>query len=202
MTAGGRVISILGLALLVSVVQGQCDNSCVHCCSGNKVDYDYPNPPDSDSTAFMLYELLEQSLLNDSLNLYKMRRVFFPNIRPKPIVVTVSYYIIFHTITDQPCAGALNGIKLVEDKSTSVAIFPAKIIWTSSIAFSALHPEVIDWLTPTFLYWLGSIHGSYFNHSSSDVNIHLTLNIPFLPCTPSLPQMMDALSDITTMVSK
>ena len=203
MAVGGSVISIVVFALLLSLAQGQCDDSCVHSCSDKKDAYDYPNPPDSDSTSFMLYELLEQSLLNDRVNLYKMRRVFFPNDGPKPIVVTVAYNVIFHNITDELCAGAFNGngSNLGEENSNSTAYFSATAIWTSSITFSILHPEVVDWLTPTLLYLLGPIRGSYFDHSSSAVNVHLTLNVPFLPCTPSPTQMMDALNDITTMVS-
>lgn len=109
----------------------------------------------------MLYEQLEKSLLDNRLNLYKMRRVFFPNGKPKPIVVTVAYDIRFHNITDQLCAGAYNRSELVEDNSTSVANFSAKVIWTSSVAFSALHPEVLDWLTPGLLYVLGPIRAAY-----------------------------------------
>ena len=33
------------------------------------------------------------------------------------------------------------------------------------------------------------------------MTIHPILNIPFLPCTPSLPQIMNALTEITTKVS-
>ena len=97
-TVGGSVMLFLGLALLLSLVKGQCDNSCVHCCSDKKDEYDYPNPPDSDSMSFMLYKQLEQSLINDHLNLYKLRRVFFPSGKAKPIVVTVAYNINFHDI--------------------------------------------------------------------------------------------------------
>ena len=103
--------------------------------------------------------------------------------------------------TDEPCARAFNESKLGEENSTYTGRFSAIFIWTSSIPFSILHPEVIDWLTPTLLYVLGPIRGAYFDHSSSAVNVHLTLNVPFLPCPPSLLQVTDALNDITTMVS-
>ena len=205
MTLRGNAISLLALVLLLSIslVKGQCDNSDTQFHSDKNDDYDadYIYSPEGASTCVMLCEQFEQSLLNDHLNLYKMRRVFFPNGRPKPIVVTVAYSVRFHNITDEPCAGIFNESTLVEENSTSITNFSATVIWTSSITFSVLHPEVIDWLTPGLLYLLGPIRASYFNHSSSDVNVHLILNVPFLPCTPSPLQVMDVLNDITTMVS-
>ena len=50
----------------------------------------------------MLYEQLEQALVNDHINLYKLRRVFTPNAKADPIVVA---NITFSNITDEVCAG-------------------------------------------------------------------------------------------------
>lgn len=146
---------------------------------------------------FMLYEQLEQALVND-FNLYKMRHAFIPNDRADPIVVDITYNITCSNISDEICTGVNT-----ETNNTVLlnGTFSENTIWTSSLTYSILHPQVIDLILPTLISLTSPNTNSLFNHSTSSVNLYLTLVVPFLSCTPSIRQVSDTLNDLTTKVS-
>ena len=84
-------------AALRLLAKGQCNDSDV------KMFCDNYSPEDA-AVCFILYEQLEQALVNHHLNLYNLRHVFFPNDNAGPIVVDVTYNITFHNITNETCA--------------------------------------------------------------------------------------------------
>lgn len=196
-----NVFVTLLFSALFSATMGQCDYSdfeyyYTYDNNGGKVlDYHNDYSPEVAPVCYMLYEVLEQALITDHLNLYKLRRVFIPNAKADPVVVAITYNITFSNITDEVCTG-VNTKK--NNTISQNETFSATIIWTSSLTFSVLHPQVIDWLLPSLVYLIDPIHG-YFSDSSTDLLLPLT--VPFLSCTPSEKQVIDALTDLTTKVS-
>ena len=189
------VVLVFG-ALFLST-KGQCDDS----------DFEFRESysPEEVPVCFMLYEQLEQALVNEHLNLYKMRHVFFPNANADPTVVVITYDMTFSNISLERCIGVNNSNEnntIMQNETDTAAVrVLARITWTSSLAFSVLHPQVIDWLLPTLIYLLGPIRGSYFNFGDSSADLLLSLNVPFLPCNPLRNQVLGALNDLTTKVS-
>lgn len=170
--------------------KGQCD------------DFEYRDDysPEVAPICFMLYEKFEESLVDEHLNLYKLRHVFFPNANAEPIVVVITYNITIHGIGIERCTGInINKNNTMLQNETHFTV-RTNITWTSSLAFSVLHPQVIDQLLPTSIYLLGPIRGSYFNFGDSSADLLLHLNI-FLSCNPLRSQVTGALKDLTTKVS-
>ena len=190
---------IVTFAAFLLSVRGQCDNS-------DENGYMHPDDhsgysPNIARVCFMLYKSLEQTLVNDELNLYNLRRVFFPNAKANPIVVTVAYNIRFQNITDKFCPG-VRIVKNISRLDNSASHVSANITWTSSAAFSVLHPAVIGWLLPSSMYLYDPIRDNHLNHGrDNSADILLSLDVPFLSCIPSVNQVVDALNDLTTMVS-
>ena len=179
------------VAVLLLFTKGQCDHS------DYSLQYSNDYSPEVAPVCYMLYEQLEQALVNDHINLYKLRRVFVPNAKADPIVVAITYNITFSNITNEVCAGV--NIKKNNTVSQNETFSANTVIWTSSLTFSVLHPHVIDWLLPTLVYIIDPIHGAYFSDNSTDLLLPLT--VPFLSCTPSKNQVIDALNDLTTKVN-
>ena len=179
------VFVALIFAALFSSIKGECKYSDF----GGKYDNRLSE------VCFMLYEQFEQALVND-LNLYKLRHAFIPNAQADPIVVIVRYNITVSNITDEICARNTETNNTVFDLLNGT--FSTSIIWTSSLTYSLLHPQVIAWLLPTLISFMGQSRDSYFGNN---VNLYLTLEVPFLSCTPSIGQLSDTLNDLTTKVS-
>lgn len=192
-----NVFVVLVFGALFLSTKGQCDDS----------DFEFRDSysPEDVPVCFMLYEQLEQALVNEHLNLYKMRHVFFPNANADPIIVVITYNITFRNISLEKCTGVNtnneNNTILQNETDTTAVRLLTNITWTSSLAFSVLHPQVIDWLLPTLIYMVGPIRGSYFNFGDSSADLLLSLNVPYLSCNPLLNQVIGALNDLTTKVS-
>ena len=75
--------------------------------SGGDGNLQYQNnySPEVAPVCYMLYEQLEQALVNDHLNLHKLQCVFIPSAKADPIVVAITYNITFSNISDEVCAG-------------------------------------------------------------------------------------------------
>ena len=187
MAAGITIFIILAVLILHSSAQHQC----------NDVNYrdesDYESSESDVPVCFMLSDGLEKALLS-SLNLYRLRRVFYPNDAIEPILVTVTYkFQIDATSVNNTCPG------VNENNTIEFLNATESFVWTSSVVFSRLHPEVIDWLLPSLLYVLNPISNTYFNTTSSSETV-LILDVSSLSCIPSSDQVKAVLEDLTTMV--
>ena len=81
-----KVFVTLINAVLRSFTKGQCDHSDFYQGDEN-LQYNYDYSPEIAPVCYMLYEQLEQALVNDHIDLYKLRRVFTPNAKADPVVV-------------------------------------------------------------------------------------------------------------------
>ena len=139
----------------------------------------------------MLYQQMENALLGDPENLYRLRRAFFPN-RAEPDVLGVTFSLRLDNVSSELCTGATNS----DVNSLQVS---QQFFWTSSAVFSALNPRILDLLLPEILYLLNPVTDSYYGTSVSGLLI--SLDIDSLSCMPSSRQIKDALMDLTAMVS-
>ena len=139
----------------------------------------------------MLYQQMETALLKDSENLYRLRQAFFPNARPEPTVLRVTFGLRLRNVSSKLCDGAMNSN--LDSLQLSKQFF-----WTSSAVFSALNPRILDLFLPEILYLATTLRNSYYNYLVN--NVTLSLDIESLSCLPSSNQTVDALMDLTTQV--
>ena len=147
---------------------------------------------DEDTVCVMLFDQFERALIGNSVNVYKLRQVFFPSLEVNPKVVEVTYDVIFRNVSTEACAGADNDIIMIGRNNSD-------FIWTDSAVFSILHPRVFDWIQPQVLYWLNPITSSENYKTEGDVVLHL--DVDFLSCAPSKDQVDDTLRELNTVVS-
>lgn len=140
----------------------------------------------------MLYQQMENALINDAENLYRLRQAFFPSSQAEPVVLQVTFRIRLDSVSSELCNGTTN-------QNLDSLPLSQKFFWTSSAVFSALNPRIFDMLLPAILYLFNPITNSYYDISVSGLLI--SLNIDSLSCMPSSRQVENALMDLTAMVS-
>lgn len=140
----------------------------------------------------MLYQQLENALLKDPENLYRLRQAYFPNTQAEPTVLRVTLAVRLHNVSSEFCDGS------VGNNSLGSLQLSHKLFWTSSAVYSALNPRIMDLLLPETLYLLNPLTNSYYDSTVNDLT--LILNIKSLPCLPSSRQIEEALMDLTTQV--
>ena len=139
----------------------------------------------------MLYQQMENALLGDQENLYRLRQAFFPSTQAEPVVLGVTFSLRLDNVSEL-CVGAT-------DSNVNSLQVSQRFFWTSSAVFSALNPRILDLLLPEILYLLNPITNSYYD--TTVTGLLISLDIDSLSCTPSSRQIEDALMDLTAMVS-
>ena len=152
----------------------------------------YPDPVKSAPFCNMLYQQMENALLKDSGNLFRLRQAYFPNTQAEPTVLRVTLVVRLHNVSSELCDGSVNSSDL------GLLQLSHKLFWTSSAIYSAMNPRIMDLLLPETLYLLNPLTNSYYDSTVNDLT--LILIIDSLPCLPSSCQIEDALMDLTTQV--
>ena len=140
---------------------------------------------------FVLCQLLEEALLNDSLNLFKLQNIFFPlnGTRIPPLFVRVNYNITCTQSDD--CDND-------SEQVNCTAIMPS-FLWTILPFHNIGGPSLSLMSTQTNFVHHG-IHG--FNEINTTLPfLQLSLHIDSIPCGVSTESFYMELYGLTTKVS-
>ena len=159
-----------------------------------------------------VFKSLEQSLIRNEGNIYRIRKAFFYAPSADPVLLKVVYYISFNTTEFLPYC-------MDEDNSTAVSMNETNLIvhgWTSRGVYYVINPLVLNYMQMTLPFAiLRLIHK--FEQSSDDNSpevdtflwdgtydlptLHVDLSQTSLPCIPSVEIFNLTLKDLTTFVS-
>ena len=167
---------------------------------------------------YKLYQLVEDALLEDKGNIYRLRKAFFyaPNAHPVllKVVYNVSYAenVTTEDKTSAYCTSSTNEDKLSLNKTSII------LGWTSTGVFTVFHPLTVNFMQIQLPFVLMRVFFSILkaiqpNESGPEAETFLwdgsyelpTLNINLhfasLPCIPCKEIFNSILSDINSLVS-
>ena len=170
-------------------------------------------------TADICYRLdlqVENALLQDKGNLYRLRRAFFYAPNAHPVLLRVIYNLSYAenaTQEDAYCTSTNAGNKISLNKTKIV------LGWTSSGVFTVFHPLTINFMQIQVPFVLMKIFYNIFNvinpegsgpeadtflwDGSYDLpTLHLNLHFTTLPCIPSTDTLNSVLVDFNSLVRK
>ena len=170
-------------------------------------------------TADICYRLdlqVENALLQDKGNLYRLRRAFFYAPNAHPVLLRVIYNLSYAenaTQEDAYCTSTNAGNKISLNKTNIV------LGWTSSGVFTVFHPLTINFMQIQLPFVLMKIFYNIFNvinpegsgpeadtflwDGSYDLpTLHLNLHFTTLPCIPSTDTLNSVLVDFNSLVRK
>ena len=170
-------------------------------------------------TADVCYRLdlqVENALLQDKGNLYRLRRAFFYAPNAHPVLLRVIYNLSYAenaTQEDAYCTSTNAGSKVSLNKTKIV------LGWTSSGVFTVFHPLTINFMQIQVPFVLMKIFYNIFNvihpegsgpeadtflwDGSYDLpTLHLNLHFTTLPCIPSTDTLNSVLVDFNSLIRK
>ena len=168
--------------------------------------------PQYATTCFDVFKSLENALINNEGNIYRIRKAFYYAPSADPVLLKVIYDISFENTTDS-LPYCMDG-----DNSTAITIKDTKIVygWTSTGVYFVINPLVLNYMQMTLPFAiLRVIHKleQNVNDNSPEVDtflwdgsydlptLYIDLNITSLPCVPSVEIFSLTLEDLTTFVS-
>ena len=154
-----------------------------------------------------LFLVLQKSLVSNRVNLYDLRKIFYPSSKLSPTLLNVSYVLSFKNTSQIPCSNASESIDSSEEIHTNKG-------WTSQSIYTQIHPATINRLQPQMFYLIMTAFEPKTSTSGTTeaslrwegIGKFLTLNIflevETLPCLPSRIQIEQTLEDITSLVGQ
>ena len=165
---------------------------------------------------YKLDQQVEDALLQDKGNLYRLRKAFFYAPNAHPVLLRVIYNLSYAenvTQEDAYCTSSTNANNQISLNKTSIVLG-----WTSSGVFTVFHPLTINFMQIQVPFVLMKIFYSMFemfhpNESGPEADtflwdgsydlptLHLNLYFTYLPCIPSADIFNSILRDFNSLVS-
>ena len=165
---------------------------------------------------YKLDQQVEDVLLQDKGNLYRLRKAFFYAPNAHPVLLRVIYNLSYAknaTQEDAYCTNSTNA-------DNQISLNKSKIVlgWTSSGVFTVFHPLTINFMQIQVPFVLMKIFYSLFkiihpNESGPEADtflwdgsydlptLHLNLYFTSLPCIPNTDTFNTVLRDFNSLVS-
>ena len=160
---------------------------------------------ESSITCQLLFDHFQAALLARRLNLYNLRKTFFPLTRAPPSLVNVSYHISIAPVTDKACPGSATNETLLPGNATEI---DKNFAWTDKTVYSIFHPAHINRLQPQLVQMLiveleissSALVALRWDGAGPILTLRLLLDPVLLPCRPTYSQLFATLTDITALV--
>ena len=168
------------------------------------------------STCATIFERLQTELVGSDIDLYNLRKEFYPTSSTEPTFVNVSFDLMVTTLS-KACPEDSGRTAWATRLSTGVAALEERIngtnvqlalnfVWTSKIFYTLFHPGILNRLQPQFvqnIFFLldGAATALTWDGVGSILTVEVLLSIS-LPCAPTLATLMDSLNDLTSVVRK
>ena len=154
-----------------------------------------------------LPQAFQASITTNEVNLYNLRRIFYPSSKLPPTLLNVSYELKIETDVQVPCfADSDNTITV-----NSSEVWYTNYGWTSNTIFTEFHPATVNRMQPHLLYlMMAALEPStsgmteialLWDGDTEFLTLHLFLHVKQLSCLPTYEQIDQALQDLTSVVS-
>ena len=159
------------------------------------------------STCATIFERLQTELVGSDIDLYNLRKVFYPTSSTEPTFVNVSYDLMVTTLSKACPEDSSTGIAALEERINGTNVQLAlNFVWTSKIFYTLFHPAWVNRLQPQLVQnvvdALDNSQGTTaltWDGVGSILTVEVLLSIS-LPCAPTLAALEFSLDDLTSVV--
>ena len=166
-----------------------------------------------ESTCQDIFEQLQNAIVENKVNLYNLRKVFYPTSTTEPTLVNVSYNLNMTIASNESCPGDTATLlnSRIDVNVYNVTGVQTNVVWTSKIFYTLFHPATINRIQPQLMQQLLVVLDSLYTRSTIPtaltwnttgpiltVELYLTFE---LACLPTLGTLQESLHDITSVVS-
>ena len=161
------------------------------------------------STCATIFERLQTELVGSDIDLYNLRKEFYPTSSTEPTFVNVSYDLMVTTLSKACPEDSSTGAAALEERINGTNVQLAlNFVWTSKIFYTLFHPAMVNRLQPQFVQNIFLLLDSSqattaltWDGAGSILTAEVLLSIS-LPCAPTLAALLDSLNDLTSVVRK
>ena len=164
-----------------------------------------------ESTCQDIFEQLQKAIVENKVNLYNLRKVFYPTSRTEPTLVNVSYNLNWTLASNESCPGdtetSLN--PRIDVNASSIQL---NAVWTSKIFYTLFHPATVNRMQPQLMQLLLVALDEVHTHSTIPTALNWNTTGPILtvelyllfelPCLPTFETFYESIIDITSVVSR
>ena len=104
------------------------------------------------STCATIFERLQTELVGSDIDLYNLRKEFYPTSSTEPTFVNVSYDLMVTTLSKACPEDSSTGVAALEERINGTNVQLAlNFVWTSKIFYTLFHPGMVNRLQPQFV---------------------------------------------------
>ena len=205
-----KIVTVLFVAIILSTSLYSSGECAVECDDSDEVLAD---------VCYKLYEQVENALVADKGNIYRLRKAFFYAPNANPVLLKVVYNVSY----SENVTGDATQTSYCSSDTTAnndIMLNKTRIIlgWTSSGVFILFHPLTINFMQMQLPFAIMKIMFSIFRITSPDDSgpeaetllwdgghdlptLYINLHVTSLPCIPSEELFHSILNDLNSLVS-
>ena len=169
---------------------------------------------------YNLYQQMEDALLDDKTNIYRLQKAFFYGPNANPVLIKVIYNISYSENVTEDALREPNYCTSDTNSSNQITVNETRQVilgWTSSGVFTVFHPLTLNFMQIQIPFVIMKVMFEIFKKidpiesgpeaktflwdgGSELPTLHINLHITSLPCLPSAELFNSTLIDINALV--